>query len=98
MRPPAFDGHGTVGAARRAMTALFADAGLPTPDLDAGILAGHALRLDRSALLIAAERPLGAALVARTDDQPGVGHHAPFAALAADRDDAAELSAHSDCA
>ena len=40
----------SVAAARRALAAAFAQAGVETPDLDARVLIGHALRLDAAAL------------------------------------------------
>jgi release factor glutamine methyltransferase len=50
----------TVEAVRRDWTEKFAAAGLDSPQLDARLLAGHALGLDQAALLAAATRPLGA--------------------------------------
>ena len=49
----------TVEQARRCLAASFRSAGLDTPDLDARVLAGHALGLDHTALVAAAARPLG---------------------------------------
>jgi release factor glutamine methyltransferase len=40
----------TVGVARRLIAAAFRDGGIDTPELDARILLGHALNLDRAAL------------------------------------------------
>lgn len=51
----------TIACARRDLTRRFAAAGLDTPDLDARILVGHALGLDRNALAAAADRPVNAA-------------------------------------
>jgi release factor glutamine methyltransferase len=48
----------TVAAARRALAATFRAAGLDTPDLDARILVGHTLALDRTALAAAEQRSL----------------------------------------
>lgn len=50
----------SVGAARRALTRMFAAAGLDHPDLDARVLVGHATGLDHVALVAAADRPLTA--------------------------------------
>ena len=50
----------TIGAARRALAEAFRAAGLDSPELDAQILTGHALGLDRTALLRNAERELTA--------------------------------------
>ena len=51
----------TIAAARRTLARRLATAGLGTPDLDARILVGHELGLDRGALAVAADRPLDAA-------------------------------------
>jgi release factor glutamine methyltransferase len=51
----------TVAAVRRALAAQFRAAGIGTPDVDARILVGHALRLDHAALAAAAARRLNAA-------------------------------------
>jgi release factor glutamine methyltransferase len=48
----------TVEAARRSWAAKFRDGGIESPDLDARILIGHALRLDHAALASAASRTL----------------------------------------
>jgi release factor glutamine methyltransferase len=48
----------TIEQARRALGLGFRAAGLDTPDLDARILAGHALDLDHAALVAAQARPL----------------------------------------
>jgi release factor glutamine methyltransferase len=50
----------SVAAARRALTEQFRAAGLDSPELDARILIGHALSLDRSALASAGARILDA--------------------------------------
>ena len=50
----------TIAAARRTLARRLATAGLGTPDLDARILVGHALGLDRGALAVAADRALDA--------------------------------------
>jgi release factor glutamine methyltransferase len=50
----------TVAAAQRALTRQFRAAGLDSPDLDARILIGHALSLDRAALAAASARILDA--------------------------------------
>ncbi len=50
----------TVAAARRELVAAFRSAGIETPELDAGIVIGHALGLDRAALAAAAQRRLSA--------------------------------------
>lgn len=49
----------TLIQARRALTDAFAAAGLDSPELDARLLAGHALGLDHTALMIDGERSLG---------------------------------------
>ncbi|HEY7806168.1 MAG TPA: hypothetical protein VIC34_03120, partial [Croceibacterium sp.] len=48
----------SIGSARRALAAVFRDAGLESPELDARVLVGHALRLDQAGLVAAAEREL----------------------------------------
>ena len=48
----------SVGTARRLLAKAFRDAGIDSPELDARILAGHALGLDHSALAASSERPL----------------------------------------
>jgi release factor glutamine methyltransferase len=48
----------TVEAARRALTARFADAGIDSAELDARLLVGAALRLDLTGLIASASRPL----------------------------------------
>ena len=53
-----------VDAVRRKVAQRFRDHGLDTPDLDARILVGHALGLDRTALMLAGERGLEAAEIA----------------------------------
>lgn len=62
VRPPtAAAGAMTVDGARRAWAAKFRDAGIDTPELDARILIGRALRLDHSGLAAAASHRLTAA-------------------------------------
>jgi release factor glutamine methyltransferase len=56
-----------VDAVRRQVAQRFRDRGLDTPDLDARILVGHALGLDRTALLLAGERRLEATEIARIE-------------------------------
>lgn len=58
----------SVADARRTVTAAFADAGLDTPELDARLLVGHALRLDHAALVAAADRALGRDEIGRIMD------------------------------
>ncbi|MGH6671774.1 MAG: peptide chain release factor N(5)-glutamine methyltransferase [Xanthobacteraceae bacterium] len=48
----------TVADARRAWARKFSDGGIDSPELDAGILVGHALSLDRAGLAAAALRQL----------------------------------------
>jgi release factor glutamine methyltransferase len=48
----------TVGQARRALAERFRAAGLDSPELDARLLAGHALGLDRTGLAVEAARGL----------------------------------------
>jgi release factor glutamine methyltransferase len=56
-----------VDAVRRKVAQRFRDHGLDTPDLDARILVGHALGLDRTALMLAGDRRLEAAEIARIE-------------------------------
>ncbi len=56
-----------VDALRREVARRFRDRGLDTPDLDARILVGHALGLDRTALLLAGERRLEPTEIARIE-------------------------------
>jgi release factor glutamine methyltransferase len=56
-----------VDAARRDVARRLRDRGIDTPDLDARILVGHALGLDHTALVLAGERCLDAAEIARID-------------------------------
>jgi release factor glutamine methyltransferase len=56
-----------VDAVRRDVAQRLRDRGLDTPDLDARILVGHALGLDRTALLLAGERRLAATEIARIE-------------------------------
>jgi release factor glutamine methyltransferase len=55
----------TIAAARRALAQAFRQAGLDSPELDARVLTGHALRLDHTALVSNGERALGADEVKR---------------------------------
>jgi release factor glutamine methyltransferase len=55
----------TIADARRALARAFMAAGLERPELDARVLIGHALGLDRTALAAAADRPLSRAEQAR---------------------------------
>lgn len=48
----------SIAAARRRLAQRFRDAGLDTPDLDARVLVGHALKLDHAALAAQADRRL----------------------------------------
>jgi release factor glutamine methyltransferase len=48
----------TIDAARRALAHAFRDHGIETPDLDARLLAGHALGLDHAGLAAASRRDL----------------------------------------
>ncbi|WP_316202412.1 MULTISPECIES: peptide chain release factor N(5)-glutamine methyltransferase [unclassified Bradyrhizobium] len=48
----------TIDAARRALAARFADAGLDSPELDARLLVGHALQLDLTGLVMHGRRQL----------------------------------------
>lgn len=50
----------TIAQARRLLARAFTQAGIDTPDLDARLLAGHALLLDHAGLASNAERPLRA--------------------------------------
>jgi release factor glutamine methyltransferase len=52
-----------IETARRALADLFRRAGIDSPDLDARILIGHALGLDRTALAVHAARALPAAQI-----------------------------------
>jgi len=56
-----------VDAARRGIARRFRDRGIDTPDLDARILVSHALGLDHTALMLAGERRLEAAEIARIE-------------------------------
>jgi release factor glutamine methyltransferase len=56
-----------VDAVRRDIARRLRDRGIDTPDLDARILVGHALGLDHTALMLAGERRLHAAEVARIE-------------------------------
>jgi release factor glutamine methyltransferase len=56
-----------VDAARRGIARRFRERGIDTPDLDARILVGHALGLDRTALMLAGERRLEPAEMARIE-------------------------------
>jgi len=56
-----------IDAARRDIARRFRDLGIDTPDLDARILVGHALGLDHTALMLAGERRLEAAEIARIE-------------------------------
>ena len=69
----------TVAQARRALTDVFRQAGLDSPELDARLLVGHALDLDHTGLTIESGRSLGgdaahtlAALTARRLDREPV--------------------------
>lgn len=55
----------SLAAARRILAQAFRAAGLDSPELDARVLAGHALGLDHARLMAAAERPLAADEAAR---------------------------------
>jgi release factor glutamine methyltransferase len=57
----------SVDAARRDIARRLRDRSIDTPDLDARILVGHALGLDHTALMLAGERRLHAAEVARIE-------------------------------
>jgi len=56
-----------IDAARRDIARRFRDLGIDTPDLDARILVGHALGLDHTAVMLAGERRLEAAEIARIE-------------------------------
>ncbi len=58
----------TVEAARRALTARFAAAGIDSAELDARLLVGAALHLDLTGLIAAAARRFTAAEAARVED------------------------------
>jgi release factor glutamine methyltransferase len=55
------DPQPTVAGTRRALARWFRQAGFATPELDARLLVGHALRLDHTALASQSARPLTAA-------------------------------------
>jgi release factor glutamine methyltransferase len=57
----------SIDAVRREVAQRFRDGGIDTPDLDARILVGHALGLDRTALILAGERCLEAGEIARIE-------------------------------
>ena len=57
----------SIDAVRREVARRFRDGGLDTPDLDARILVGYALGLDRTALMLAGERRLEAAEITRIE-------------------------------
>lgn len=57
----------SIEQARRALSAAFRSAGIDTPDLDARVLAGHALSLDHTGLVAAAARPLSASEAAELE-------------------------------
>lgn len=59
--------HTTVAAARRALAATFREAGLPSPELDARVLVGHALDLDHTSLATSDSRILTGREVASLD-------------------------------
>src|SRR6266545_310242 len=91
----------TVAAARRMLASAFVAGSLDTPDLDARLLVGHALRLTHAALareaaraLTAAEADAVAALLARLSECPlasGAGTDVSRNALACARDNARAL-------
>jgi release factor glutamine methyltransferase len=56
-----------IDAARRDLARRLRDCGIDSPDVDARILVGHALGLDRTALARAGDRPLGSAEIARIE-------------------------------
>ena len=60
MTVPRLESSVSIAGARRALAHMFAAAGLDTPALDARVLVGHALQLDHTALVGAAERVLDA--------------------------------------
>lgn len=57
----------TVELARRSLAASFRNASLDTPDLDARVLAGHALGLDHTALVAASARALSESEAAQVE-------------------------------
>jgi release factor glutamine methyltransferase len=57
----------SIDTVRREVAQRFRDRGLDTPDLDARILVGHALGLDRTALMLAGQRRLATAEIARIE-------------------------------
>jgi release factor glutamine methyltransferase len=59
--------HRTIDGARRFWSARFRDGGIDTPDLDARLLIGHALRLDHAALAASGAQSFGA------DDERAIG-------------------------
>ena len=50
----------TIAQTRRALAQAFREAGIESPDLDARLLVGHALRLDHTGLTVESERQLDA--------------------------------------
>ncbi len=61
----------TIDGARRALTARLASAGIESAELDARLLAGAALGLDLTGLIVAAARPITAAEAARLEGFAG---------------------------
>ncbi len=61
----ALDQAASIGAARRALAAMFRDAGIESPELDARVLVSFVLGLDHAGLVAAAERDLGPVEVQR---------------------------------
>jgi release factor glutamine methyltransferase len=57
----------SIDTVRRKVARRFRECGLGTPDLDARILVGHALGLDHAALMLAGQRRLAAAEIARIE-------------------------------
>jgi release factor glutamine methyltransferase len=57
----------SIEAARKIMARAFAAVGLDTPDLDARLILLHVLGIDRRALVLAPDRPIGAAASALAD-------------------------------
>lgn len=57
----------TVAAKRHAVTDTLRRAGIESPDIDARLIVGHALGLDRTALMTNGDRPLGANEIAAID-------------------------------
>ena len=57
----------TVAAKRHAVTEMLRQAGIESPDTDARLLIGHALGLDRTALMTNGDRPLHADEIATID-------------------------------